>query len=314
MKIVLALILMGMSSLLFAEMVTSPISLAKIVYLAEEGTLVKKGEVLYKLSDWFKKNRIQKAKLELAKCRANLKDKKKDVARARKLYQKKAISLAAQEDTIVEYYKCEYGVVKANLKVKQLELALKSYVFKAPYDCRVIKNILCLYSGLDNGTKIMEIQSADGPVPPPPPDKNMLLTSYIKGDSITYLPKEGQIVKKGKALIKFETADIEFKIKSYEYSLKEAEECMKDAKTDIDRSKILRERNIISLSEYDNIGYLYTRGVLTVEMIKLDVAYYKRFRDVYVIPAAYDLRVVKRLVSLGSGLKLGGKVLKIKNL
>ena len=305
---------MGISSLLLAEMVTSPLSLEKVVYLVEEGTSVKKGEVLYKLCDWFKKNRIQIAKLELEKCEANLKDKKTDIARAKGLYKKKAISLAAQEDVIVEYYKCEFGVVKASLELKQLELALESYVFKAPYDCTVIKNIVCLNSGLDYGTKIMEIQSVNDSTPVLPSDKNMHLTTYIKGDTITYLPKEGQIVKKGEPLVKFDTADIDLEIKALEYSLKEAEECMKDAKTDVDRSKKLREKNVVSISQYENIEYLYTSVDLAVKMLKLDISYNKKLRDAYIVPAEYDLKVVKRVVSLGSGLKLGNKILEVKKI
>jgi len=157
-KILLALIMMAVSPLLFAEMVTSPLTGVAISYLAEEGTTVKKGEVIYKIYDWWHKNRIEKAKLEVKICESNLEDKKTDIARAKELYRKDAISLAAQENVIVEYYKCDYTLNKNKLKLQWMELDLQCYIFKAPYDCKVVKNILSLESGLDYGDKILEIE------------------------------------------------------------------------------------------------------------------------------------------------------------
>ncbi len=314
MKIVLALIMMAVSSSLFAEMVTSPVNGAAISYQVEEGNTVKKGEILYKFYDWWHKNRVEKAKLELKKCKAHLKDKKTDIARANELYKKNAISLAAEEDELVDYYKCMYGVVKTDLELKQLELALDYYTFKAPYDCKVTRNLICVNAGVQYGTAIMEIEQLGSSASAALTDHTMQLTTYIQGDTITFLPKEGQIVKKGETLVEFDTSDLDLQIKALEYSLKEAQELMKDAKTDIDRAKKLHAQKVVSTSEYENAEYLYANGLLAVEMMKLDVAYYKKLSDTYVIPAENNLKVVRRVVSLGSGLKMGNKILEVKKI
>lgn len=142
----------------------------------------------------------------------------------------------------------------------------------------------------------------------------MYYATYVKGDPIVYLPKEGQIVKKGEVLTKWDTSDIDLNIKSMEYSLKEAEECLKDAKTDIERQKKLHKLNIVSTTSYENVNHLYTCGKLTVEKMKLDIAYYKKYRDAYTVKAPYDLKIIKRIVSIGSGCKMGEEILEVQKL
>ena len=179
MKVLLALVMMTFSLSLFAELVTCPLYDVAVIYQAEEGTTVKKGEVLYKLADWWHKNRIKKAKLEIKKCKAHLKDKKTDIIRAKKLYGKDAISLVVEENEVVNYFKCEYELIKANIELKQLELKLDYYIFKAPYDCKVIKHTICLNSGLDYGSPIMEIEPLNGSRSVTQSNPNMLLTTYV---------------------------------------------------------------------------------------------------------------------------------------
>ena len=144
--------------LLFAEYVTSPLGSGTIIYQVEEGTTVKKGDILYKLQDWYFKNKIERAKLDLKTAQTELEDKKTDIARSRTLREKDAISIADHENTFVEYYKCEIAVNKNELEVKQMELSLEDYVFHAPYACKVTKNIISVCSGIQYGSKIMEIE------------------------------------------------------------------------------------------------------------------------------------------------------------
>ena len=158
MKIILVLIMIAIPPLLFAEYVTSPLDGAAIIYQVEEGTTVKKGEILYKLQDWYYKNSIERAKLDLKIAQADLEDKKTDIVRSRTLRDKDAISIADHENTFVEYYKCEIAVNKKELEVKQMELSLEYYVFSAPYACKVTKNIISVYSGVQFGSKIMKIE------------------------------------------------------------------------------------------------------------------------------------------------------------
>ncbi len=143
---------------------------------------------------------------------------------------------------------------------------------------------------------------------------NMYYTTYIEGDPIVYMPEEGQIVKKGEILVKFDSEDLELRIQALENSLKECEECLKDSKTDISRAKTLHERSVISTCAYEDIVCLYDQCKLKVDAYKLDLEYYKAGKKDYTIKAPYNCKIIKRIVSIGSGLKFGEKVMEVEKL
>jgi multidrug resistance efflux pump len=120
-------------------------------------------------------------------------------------------------------------------------------------------------------------------------------------------------LKKGK-LLKCDTSDIDLQIKSLEVLLKEAKECLKDAKTDIERSIKLFKAKTISRRAYEDIHYLYTKCVNDVAIKALDVEYFKYWLKDYTLYAPYDLKVVKRILSIGSGVKAGRPILEVQKL
>ncbi len=151
---------MVFSTSLYAEYVTSAYSGKTIKYLAQEGSIVKKGGVLIKYSPNYQKMKIEREKLNLEIAEANLKDKKTDIKRSKKLHNIKAISLSEHENTIVEHFKCEMEVNKQKLYIKIAENELDSYTILAPFDCKVVKQIVSVESGTKVGHKILEIQPA----------------------------------------------------------------------------------------------------------------------------------------------------------
>ena len=157
-----ALIFFISASSMFAEMVTGPLKSARLIYVAEEGTTVKKGDILCKFSVATCKNRIENEKIQIQISKAKLDDKKTDIKRAEDLYKKEAISLADREDAAVDYYKSWFAFKREKLTLEQMKLVLDAYVFKAPYDCKVVKNVICINSGIKYGTKIMEIEPLKG--------------------------------------------------------------------------------------------------------------------------------------------------------
>ena len=142
----------------------------------------------------------------------------------------------------------------------------------------------------------------------------MLYTTHIEGDSVTYLPPAGSIVKKGEPLAKYDTSDIDLIIKELEESVKEGKECNKDAKTDIARAKSLKDKHVISVSSYENIECLYKCCSLKVKSLELDLEYYKLKQKRYTITAPFDCKIVKRIICVGSALEYGEPVLEIEKL
>lgn len=147
-------------------------------------------------------------------------------------------------------------------------------------------------------------------------NKTMILTSYIQGDLITWLPKEGEIVKKGAPLVKFDTTDIDLVMKALDYTIKEADECVKDSATDIERAKTLalNKEHAISTKVYEDVLYQNEVCSLDLKKLKLELEYYKKLRSFYVVPAPYDVKISKRVVSVNSGLKYGTTILKVERI
>ena len=155
--LIFIVIAMIFSTALYAEFLTSAYSGNGIVYLAQEGSTVKKGEPLVKYDTNYQKIKIEREELQLKICEAKLKDLKTDIKRSSVLYKKEAISLAAHENTIVTHFKCEVSARKSKLDIEMAKNNLSWYTVNAPYDCKVIKQYVCEASGTKKGDKIPEI-------------------------------------------------------------------------------------------------------------------------------------------------------------
>jgi len=158
MKIILLISSLLMSLPLCAELVTSPYAGVCVDYLPDAGQVVKKGHPLIKFDDRFKKIQIKIAELSLKETNEMLKDKKTDIARAKILHKKKAISKAYLEDVIFEYQTTLISIEKQKLEIEEMKMDLADYEIKAPFECEVVKRIVCKGSGTQYGTKLLEIK------------------------------------------------------------------------------------------------------------------------------------------------------------
>ncbi|HJO92015.1 MAG TPA: hypothetical protein QF753_01335 [Victivallales bacterium] len=158
MKEILFVLLLLTSLSLHAELVTSPYAGVCVDYLPDAGQVVEKGSPLIKFDDRFKKIQIKIAELSLKEAEEMLKDKKTDIERARTLHKRKAISKASLEDVIYEYQITLLNIEKLRLEIDEMKMDLKDYVMRAPFECKVIKRIVCKGSGTQYGTKLLEIE------------------------------------------------------------------------------------------------------------------------------------------------------------
>ena len=157
MKSLIVLSLLITSVMSFSANVTSQID-GIVTYLPTEGAIIKKGELLVKFDSEGIDYQIAKAKLDIAYCKEDLKDKKSDLTRAKGLNKTNVISHAKFEDAIVRYHKCLLEVGASELTLKQLIWDKGSYVINSPYDVKVIKYIVTPNSGVRLGDEIIEVE------------------------------------------------------------------------------------------------------------------------------------------------------------
>jgi len=314
MKVIIALSMMVISTSIFAVYVGSPVKGGYVSYLAEAGSTVKKGQPLFKLRYKVQKMLITKHKLNLKSAMADLKDKKSDMKRSDDLISKDAISLAMHENYVVEYYKSLLKTERLKIKVEQSVYDLESFVGKAPYDCKVIKQLVCTNSGTDHGTYLLEIQHLETKVATDSSALTLKLTAGMN-EQITYIAKENQIVKKGELLVKFDSTIPALKLKILKSSLKEANQCLIDAKTDIARSKELVKNNTIPPKLFEDAEYLFTKCEVDVDFLKLEIKDLKyKINTNFVYLAPYDLKVVKQVLSVDSGTNDGNPMLLVQKI
>ena len=321
MKKLFFVLFFAIGTLMYAEYINSPFKGAFVVYTKEAGAIVKKGDPLFKLDDSLMKIEVKKEKLRLENCRSSLHEYEIKLKRTRNLSSKKAVSLTERENVFVEYSKRLQGLERQKIILNKTMHMLDNSIIKAPYDCQVLRQLICTSSGVAYDTGILEIQPLNAKVNPT--NNTSKLCASIKftsptegqGENITYLPKEGQILKKGDLLAKFDPYYIKLEINTLESSLKEAKECLKDAKSDNARAKKLFNANALSSKEYECICYLYQKSIIDTAVLVLDI---QRFKNIlnrrYTIRAPFNLKVLKRVLSIGSGIKMGEPILEVEKI
>ena len=138
------------------------------------------------------------------------------------------------------------------------------------------------------------------------------VTSSLKGETISYLPKVGQVVKKGEPLVKFSTKDELLVLKALEFALKDVNEIFKDSKTDIERVKALVKTKTISVANYEDICYLYTKADIKVKLLKLDIKEQKLLIKDFTVPAPYDCKIKKLFLCVDAGTDFNTPIMDIE--
>jgi biotin carboxyl carrier protein len=199
--------LMSASTLFGAQYVTSTLQGARLNFVAEEGSTVKKGEPLVKFGTASTMDKIASAKATLQSAEGDLKDKTEDRKRYSTLKETNAASQEKLDDTDLECDLARFNVMKCTTDVKSLEAKLDMAVIAAPYDCKVTKVLIAANSGTDYGQKIIEIepvgdQSSVKADNTPSQSNIRTVTSPMYGCVVNTLAQEGQTVKKGELLVK----------------------------------------------------------------------------------------------------------------
>ncbi|HJO94545.1 MAG TPA: hypothetical protein QF753_14190 [Victivallales bacterium] len=126
-----------------------------IDYLPTKGQVIKKGELLLRLTEPTINYEMAKTELDIKLAEHDLIDKKSDLARFDKLHNSKIVSAAKYEDMIINYYIARIKLEKLKIKLKELKTENNHLAISSPYDCVVTEVFLMPHSGVSRGTSIL---------------------------------------------------------------------------------------------------------------------------------------------------------------
>lgn len=285
-----------------------------ITYTAQEGSIVKKGDLLVRMYDHMSIYAIDALNAAITFAEHNLQDKESKYKRYTKLRHDNATSISDFENTELALDEAKYRLADAKLDL----IYLKDYNDSvgnvvAPYDCKVAKVFLIVGSGTEECTPIMELIPLPENKSPSSPDNSggvPIGGTITVGYPIVELPEEGAIVKKDEPLVKYCSAQIEEDM--VQLALDYAKKAGKDKEQDYKRCKYLTDNNSNSKESCEDSELSYKTALNSIKEYEAALAIAKERVSETVIKAPYDCKVTKVLLVPGSGTTYGLPILEIE--
>lgn len=300
------------STLIGSNVVTATLQGPRLIFVAEEGAAVKKGEPLAKYRTASIEAQVKSAQSSLDTAEKNLKDKEGNFKRYQQLKEHDSVSAEKLEDVDLAYDNAVAKVADCKAELKEFQNLLAVSTISAPYDCKVSKVLISSNSGTEYGTQIMEISddsSSDTSIAKSTDAQT--LTSSMKGGVISYLPKEGEFVKKGEVLVKAYNPITIDKIDALKADIEEAEHTLQDKESKYNRYSKLKDKKSTSLNDFETAELAYYEAKSNLSQAKLNLAYYEDYNSVGSIVAPFDCKVTKVLLIVGGGTKDGTPIMEI---
>lgn len=288
-----------------------------ITYTAPKGSTVKKGEVLVKEYNPATVDRIDALQEAKKNAEKSVTENTVKYNRYSKLREKNSTSINDFENVVLAYHKARYTLADVQKALEYYHTYNFLGTIKAPFDCRVTGVMLIIGSGTKDGTPIMEIE---------PLDKSDIgeglsiensrtVTSTLNdGFVISYLPNDGQIIKKDEPLVKYDAtlADIEFDRAKLALAYEKLN--LKDKERDYKRCNYLSGKNSISKENCENSELEYEMAKMRVRDCEAKIEYVKGKCGLRNITAPYDCKVTKVMLAVGDGVEFGTPIMKIDKL
>lgn len=295
-----------------SNVVTATLQGPRLIFIAEEGTVVTKGEpvAMYKTTSIAAQIASAQSSLNIAE--DNLRDKEGDLKRYKQLKVNNSVSEEKLEDIDLTYDEAEAEVKVCKSELKKYQNLLAISTINAPYDCKISKVLISPNSGTEFGAQIMEITSDSNP------DTSVtksidyqIVTSPMKGGVIRYLQKEGNTVKKGDLLVDVYNPTTIDKIEALKAIIKSSEQALIDKEIKYKRYLKLKDNKSTSINDFETSELEYNEAKLKLNEAKLDLAYYEDYNSGSSIVAPYDCKVTKVILIVGGGTKDGTPIMHI---
>lgn len=309
-------ILLVSSTFIGANIVTSTLQGSRLIFIAQEGSTVKKGEPLVKYGTSSTMDKIAGAKANLQSAEADLKDKTGDLKRYKILKEGSSATAEKVEKTEIAYYKAIFSAEKCKSTIKALEAKLSMAVIPAPFDCKITKVIISENSGTDYGQEIMEIEpisdskALQGATETTAENSSRTVTSTMYGCVVSYLAPEGEIVKKGELLVKLVNPITEAEVEGLKRESKYAEQALESARMNLERYSKLKGKSI-SLAYFEEMEIFFEEAKYAFDWNKKNVQFYEGYNASGAIYAPFDCKVTKVFMILNAGSEAGTPIMEI---
>ncbi|MEI6054553.1 MAG: hypothetical protein WCR55_00725 [Lentisphaerota bacterium] len=310
------IIFLASSFALGTQTITATLQGPRLIFIADEGTVVKKGEPLAKYRTASIEAQIKSAQASLSSAEENLKDKKGNYERYKDLKEGNSVSVEKLEDVDLAYDEAIAKVADCKADLKEYQNVLAVATIAAPYDCKVSKTLIAANSGTEYGTQIMEITS-DSNADTSTSESSastQAVTSPMKGGVINYLAKEGAVIKKGELLVKIYNPVTVDMIDALKADITGAEHALIDKESKYKRYSKLRENKSTSLSDFENTELAYNKAKYTLADSKEALNYFLGYNASGTIVAPYDCKVTTVMLIIGGGTKDGTPIMKVEPL
>lgn len=291
--------------------VTSTMYGCVVATLVQEGQTVKKGELLAKLVNPVSDIQVEGLKHMIAYAEHAVETAKRAYDRYSKL-KGKSISIEFFEQTELAYEKAKYELAYAKVKLAFTEVYILSGIIKAPFDCKVTKVIMFTGDGAEAGSPIMEITPITQTSVNNSLKDSLSVTSVLDEYDISYLPEEGQTVKKGELLMKLDHYHFDYEIDMAKLDLDYAVLNCTEKEKEFRRCKYLADNKANSIEECGNSELAYGGAKADVDDCKAKLSFCERKKNKSEITAPYDCKVTKVYLIVGGGVKWGTPVLEIE--
>ncbi|MBW1990148.1 MAG: efflux RND transporter periplasmic adaptor subunit [Deltaproteobacteria bacterium] len=126
-----------------------------------EGALVKKGEVLVRLSTDFMEKRIQSVKLKIDQAQVKIENTRRNLARYEVLYKEKAATEKAYEDLADQLAELDKEKAILQNELAQLRLEQQKSVIAAPFDGIILDRLHTVGEWVSPGNPVCELASTE---------------------------------------------------------------------------------------------------------------------------------------------------------
>lgn len=291
-----------------SQIVTSPLKGWNLSYVPQEGQVIKQGEVLVKFDTASIEAQISDIEAQLKEADSVINVMKSNLKRYKQLANKKATSIEYFENIDLNYDKARYDVSLAKSIIESYKAQVKMAAINAPFDCKVTKVVLAQGSGVDYGSKIIEIEksSVSGFQEPnsETTDNTRFVTSYMHGGLITYLADEGAIVKKDEKLATTINPVSDAQFKGYEAAVDYAKHILVAATSNYNRYAKLKG-SASSIEDAEHIELAYEKAKKELILANKDIEYQKIYNEGGTILAPFDCKVTRVIGVLNGGTKAG---------
>jgi multidrug resistance efflux pump len=140
------------------------------------------------------------------------------------------------------------------------------------------------------------------------------ILSSVSSGIINYVPAKGEVVKKGKTILKLTNPILVYEIAESKLDLELAKHNLADKKSDLSRINKLHKSKVISTAKHEDMVVSYYRAHVKFEKLKIHLKKLETEQRFLTISAPYDCVITEVFLMPNSGVSKGRNILSAKEI